>query len=73
MTEGRYEVAVMVRITTEQAAKLDMLADALGGKRSEAIRAFIDALGVDEVTDRESKRLRTYTQPAAPREMIVAA
>ncbi len=67
MTEGKYEVTVVVRLTTEQADALDRLAGALGGNRSDAVRAYIDRVPLTEVTRREIKRIEAYTQPEASR------
>ena len=70
MTEGKYEVTVVVRLTTEQADALDMLAGALGGNRSDAVRAYIDRVSFAEVARREVKRIEAYTQPDASKAVI---
>lgn len=73
MTEGKYEVTVVVRLTTEQAALLDQLASGLAGNRSDAVRAYLDRVPISDVLKREVKRIEAaYTQPEASRAVIAA-
>jgi len=64
-----YTVTVIVRVSATQAEKMDELARALSGNRSDAVRAMIQNVAPSEILQTRSAEIRDYIATHAVQEV----